>query len=112
VTFVSFKVNRRKARQGELRSKRRSPGGEVALGQVVGSVTLTPGDRFQEAVFTGSIEHIEFADNASEGCVSCMNSIDDFGFSPVTTSDRADPVIDFGGTVGGFWRKLNVGGWT
>ena len=29
------KVNRRQARQGELRSKRRSPGGEGALGHSV-----------------------------------------------------------------------------
>ena len=35
VTFVPFKVNCRQARQGELRSKRRSPGGESPLGDVV-----------------------------------------------------------------------------
>ena len=35
VTFAPFKVNRRQARQGELRSKRRSPGGEGPLGDVV-----------------------------------------------------------------------------
>ena len=78
-------------------------------GQVVDSVTLTPGDPFQEVIFTGSIARIEFANNASEGCVSCMNSIDDFGFSPVTTSDRADPVIDFGGI--GLWGRMNDSSW-
>ena len=35
VTFVPSKVNRRQARQGELRSKRRSSGGESALGYKV-----------------------------------------------------------------------------
>lgn len=53
-------------------------------GQVVDSVTLNPGDPFQEVIFTGSIARIEFANNAS--CGTCMNSIDDFGFSPVVAS--------------------------
>jgi len=55
-------------------------------GQVVDSVTLNPGDPFEEVIFTGSIARIEFANNASEGCADCMNSIDDFGFSPVDAS--------------------------
>jgi len=35
VPFVTFKMNRRQARQGELRSKRGSSGGEGALGHLV-----------------------------------------------------------------------------
>ena len=35
IYFASFKVNRRQTRQGELRSKRESAGGEGALGGAV-----------------------------------------------------------------------------
>jgi len=54
-----------------------------SLDQVVDSVTLNVGDPFQLVSMTGSIARIEFANNATAGCVDCMNSIDDFGFSPV-----------------------------
>lgn len=50
--------------------------------QVGESVTLNPGDPFQLVSFTGSIRHIEFVNNADTSCSDCMNSIDDFGFTP------------------------------
>ena len=69
-------------------------------GQVVDSVTLTPGNPFEEVIFTGSIARIEFANNATAACTTCMNTIDDFGFSPVSanTVDLSGTVQDPGGT--------------
>jgi len=61
-------------------------------GQVVDSVTLNPGDPFQLVSFNGSIARIEFVNNAT--CANCMNSIDDFGFSPAGTG-----TVDLSGTV-------------
>ncbi len=49
--------------------------------QVGDTITLTPGAPFQRVALTGSIARIQFDNPAS--CDSCMNSIDDFGFSPV-----------------------------
>ena len=67
-------------------------------GQILDSVTLNPGDPFQLVSFTGSIARIEFVNNAT--CANCMNSIDDFGFSPVGagTVDLTGTVQDPGGT--------------
>jgi hypothetical protein len=50
--------------------------------QVGDSIILNPGDRFEIFSFTGSIRRIEFTNNADSSCSDCMNSIDDFGFTP------------------------------
>ena len=47
------------------------------------SVTLNPGEPFRLVSFTGPLQRIEFTNNADATCTSCMNAIDDFGFSPV-----------------------------
>ena len=51
-------------------------------GVQVESVTLNPGEPFRLVSFTGPLQRIEFTNNADATCASCMNAIDDFGFSP------------------------------
>lgn len=54
-----------------------------SLDQVIDTLTLTPADDWVEVLFTGAIAKIEFQNLATGGCTTCMNSIDDFGFSAV-----------------------------
>lgn len=49
--------------------------------QVGEQITLHPGDPFRQVILSGSIARIVFENTAS--CDTCMNALDDFGFSPV-----------------------------
>ena len=52
-----------------------------SIDQVIQTQTLTTGDGWVEVLFTGAIAKIEFQNLA--GCATCMNSIDDFGYTTV-----------------------------
>ena len=63
-------------------------------GQVIATRTLIPAAGWVEVMFSGSIARIEMRNLASAGCTGCMNSIDDFGFTP-----GSPDVIDLQGRV-------------
>ena len=60
--------------------------------QVGDSITLNPGDRFELFSFKGSIGSIEYTNNADSSCSNCMNTIDDFGFTPEIITPSEDPI--------------------
>lgn len=58
--------------------------------QIGDSITINPEDRFELFSFEGSIRTIEYTNNAN--CSNCMNTIDDFGFTPEAIIASEDSV--------------------